>query len=81
MPRFWKTILTQGDEDSENMPNEHTEYSGEVDVPAEAIQIIDPNVVASTFPFVHSYFIHAVRLSSTLHFDQRTEDSRAVIGH
>ena len=31
------------------MPNEHTEYDGEVDVPAEAIQIIDPNVVASKF--------------------------------
>jgi hypothetical protein len=30
-----------------NMGNEHTEYSGEVDVPVEAIRIIDPNVIAS----------------------------------
>jgi hypothetical protein len=29
------------------MPNEHTEYTGEVDVPVEAIQVIDSNVVAS----------------------------------
>jgi hypothetical protein len=29
------------------MGNEHTEYSGKVDVPVEAIQIIDPNVIAS----------------------------------
>jgi hypothetical protein len=29
------------------MVNEHTEYSGEVNVPVEAIQNIDPNVVAS----------------------------------
>lgn len=29
------------------MGNEHTEYSGEVDVPVEAIRIIDPNVIAS----------------------------------
>ena len=29
------------------MPNEHTEYEGEVDVPAAAIQIKDPAVVAS----------------------------------
>lgn len=26
------------------MGNEHTEYDGEVDVPVEAIQIIDPEV-------------------------------------
>ena len=29
------------------MVNEHTEYSGDVDVPVEAIQIVDPNVLAS----------------------------------
>ncbi|KAH0566185.1 hypothetical protein GP486_000417 [Trichoglossum hirsutum] len=29
------------------MTNEHTEYSGEVDVPVEAIQAVDPNVVAA----------------------------------
>lgn len=27
------------------MGNEHTDYDGEVDVPVEAIQIIDPEVV------------------------------------
>lgn len=31
------------------MANEHTLYSGEVDVPEEAIQIIDPNVITSKF--------------------------------
>jgi hypothetical protein len=29
------------------MGNEHTDYTGEVDVPAEAIQAVDPEVVAS----------------------------------
>ena len=29
------------------MPNEHTEYDGEIDVPPEAIRIIDPAVLAS----------------------------------
>lgn len=31
------------------MPNEHTEFSGDIDVPAEAIEVIDSNVVASEF--------------------------------
>lgn len=31
------------------MVNEHTEYSGEVDVPVEAIQIVDPSVLASKY--------------------------------
>lgn len=34
------------------MVNEHTEYSDEVDVPVEAIQFIDPNVVASRLHFL-----------------------------
>ena len=29
------------------MGNEHTDYQGEVDVPIEAIQIVDPEVLAS----------------------------------
>lgn len=29
------------------MGNEHTEYAGEVDVPVEAIKIIDPEVIKS----------------------------------
>ncbi|KAI0869002.1 Fructosamine kinase-domain-containing protein [Hypoxylon argillaceum] len=32
------------------MANEHTDYKGEVDVPVEAIQIIDPEVVAKLPP-------------------------------
>jgi hypothetical protein len=31
------------------MGNEHTDYTGEVDVPPEAIQVVDPVVVSSKF--------------------------------
>jgi hypothetical protein len=47
------------------MVNENTEHNGEVDVPVEAIQIIDPNVVAGEFFFS--------LLLSQLHFIQPKE--------
>jgi hypothetical protein len=34
------------------MGNEHTDYDGEIDVPAEAIQVIDPQVVKSLAPLI-----------------------------
>lgn len=36
------------------MSNEHTEYSGEIDVPVEAIQVIDPVVESSKFDNPHA---------------------------
>jgi protein-ribulosamine 3-kinase len=48
------------------MPNEHTEYTGEVDVPVEAIQAIDPNVVASKYrSFFTSYLCYSLLAGST----------------
>lgn len=41
------------------MVNEHTEYSGEVDVPVEAIQTIDPNFIASESIFNYSVAFHS----------------------
>ena len=32
------------------MSNEHTDYDGEIDVPMEAIQIINPQVEHSRYP-------------------------------
>ena len=36
------------------MGNEHTEYSGEIDVPVGAIQVIDSQVVSSKLTNFHS---------------------------
>ena len=40
------------------MGNEHTDYKGEVDVPAEAIQVVDPAIVTSmSAPFCISPYV------------------------
>jgi hypothetical protein len=41
------------------MGNEHPDYEGDVDVPAKAIQIVDPEVVASMY--------HSVSIASHSH--------------
>lgn len=40
------------------MGNEHTEYDGEVDVPIDAIRILDPQVIAGEVIAIHAHSVH-----------------------